>query len=534
MIIQSFNINTSDIATRGAFRNFIIDGDVGASFRLFATYDLSSVLYYYNFDSAEWQTTPYYLDGSIPTSTGYEGYFNFPPQTAARQIDIFLLADQNSGTTHAPYNEVLDVNGEIDINASSGSNSLMLTKKINQVDDGSLTIKAKNPTGTGLAGGTRSEQVITVPVGSTTGVIPFSISFTTANGSSLTLDRQPFESDFIVSENRNILDPIKIQGEDLFGAGQTARSTNETVAVGGGVTNGTTITMTNAIGSPAKWAVGDRVSGTDQLDALTSDNAVTIVSISGGSSKILELSQNVTISDGETLDFTEPYYYRWEINSIDNLLEGMFLGQSANSVDGSIIAPYKTEYVNIDALVASSNTVVTVTGEKRITTTTVGEVVFNKPQPYSLANSSLKILAKGSDFINTLIPWNIQISDLAATITKPTTTTTAAVINDTDVPIANARGIMDGNVSTVSSINIDSSTSDPTVTSIGSYNEASNTTATLTLSAAQTLENGETLTFDRAGQILTITGKIKIYDSAGDLELNVDLEEFVTGTVETA
>jgi len=532
MIIQSFNINTSDIATRGAFRNFIIDGDVGASFRLFATYDLSSVLYYYNFDSTEWQTTPYYLDGSIPISTGYEGYFNFPAQSAARQIDIFLLADQTSGTTHAPYNEVLDVNGEIDINASSGSNSLMLTKKINQVDDGSLTIKAKNPTGTGLTGGTRGDQVITVPVGSTTGVIPFSILFTTANGSSLTLDRQPFESDFLIEEARNILNPIKIQGENLFGAGQTARSTNETVAGGGGVTDGTIITMTNA-NSPVKWAIGDRVSGTDQLDALTDDNAVTIIGVSGGSNNIIVLSQNVTISDGETLDFTEPYYYRWGINSIDNLLEGMFLSH-ANSVDGSIIAPYRTDYVNINALTSTSNTVVTVTGGKRTTTTTIGEVVFNKPQPYSLANQSVNMVAKGSDFINTLIPWNIQISDLAATITKPTTTTTAAVVNSTSVPIANARGIMDGNVSTVSSVNIDSSTSDPTVTSISSYNEASNTTATLTLSAAQTLENGETLTFDRAGQILTITGKIKIYDSTGDLELNIDLDEFVTGTVETA
>ncbi len=532
MIIQSFNINTSDIATRGAFRNFIIDGDVGASFRLFATYDLSSVLYYYNFDSAEWQTTPYYLDGSIPTSTGYEGYFNFPPQTAARQIDIFLLADQNSGTTHAPYNEVLDVNGEIDINASSGSNSLMLTKRIMQVTDVRITIIPKTPTGTGLTGGTRGSQVVIVPIDSTTGAFSFTTTFTTANGSSLTLDRQPFESDFIVEESRNILDPIKIQGENLFGAGQTARSTNETVAGGGGVTNGTTITMTNA-NSPVKWAIGDRVTGNTQLDALTDDNAVTIVGVTGGSNNVLVLSQNVTISDGETLDFTEPYYYRWEINSVDNLLEGMFLSH-ANSVDGSIIAPYKTDYVNIDALKATSNTVVTITGEKLTTTTTVGEVIFNKPQPYSLANQSVNMVAKGSNNIKALTGWDMQISDLAATITKPTTTTTAAVINDTDVQIANARGIMDGNVSTVSSVNIDSSTSDPTVASIASYNEASNTTATLTLSAAQTLENGETLTFDRAGQVLTITGKLKVYDTPSNLALSIDLDEFVTGTVETA
>ena len=533
MIIQSFNINTSDIATRGAFRNFIIDGDLNARFRLFAAYELSSVLYYYNFDLAEWQTTPFYLDGIITSNNGYEGYFNFPPQTGSRKIDIFLLADQNSGTTHAPYIEVLSVDGEIDINASSGSNSLMLTKTINQVEDGSLTIRAATPVGTGLTSGTRGQQVITVPVNSTTGAFSFTITYTTANGSSLTLDRQPFESDFIVSETRNILDPIKIQGENLFGAGQTARSTNEAVSGSGGVTDGNTITMSNAIGDPVKWAVGDRVTGNAQLDALTDDNAVTVVGVTTPTSNVLILSQNVTIANDETLDFTEPYYYRWEINSVDNLLEGMTLSH-ATSVANSIIAPYRTEYVDIDALVATSNTTLIVTGDKRVTTTTVGEIVFNKPQPYSLANQSVSIVAKGAELVNTLTPWSVEISDLTAAITKPSTTTTAAVINNTSVPIANARGVMDGNISTVSSINIDSSTDNPTVASIGSYDESSNTTATLTLSAAQTLENGETLTFDRAGQVLTITGKIKIYDSAGDLELNIDLDKFVTGTVETA
>ncbi len=75
MIIKSFNINTSDIPTSGGFKNFVIDGDSGAKFRLFATYNLSSVLYYYNFINATWQTTPVYLDATIPGVSGYENAF---------------------------------------------------------------------------------------------------------------------------------------------------------------------------------------------------------------------------------------------------------------------------------------------------------------------------------------------------------------------------------------------------------------------------------------------------------------------------
>ena len=81
-------------------------------------------------------------------------------------------------------------------------------------------------------------------------------------------------------------------------------------------------------------------------------------------------------------------------------------------------------------------------------------------------------------------------------------------------------------VSTVSSINIDSTVADPTVTNIGSY---SGSTATLTLSAAQTLQDGETLTFDRAGRTVAISGNVEI-KKAGDaaVTLYFDLDKFLT------
>ena len=60
---------------------------------------------------------------------------------------------------------------------------------------------------------------------------------------------------------------------------------------------------------------------------------------------------------------------------------------------------------------------------------------------------------------------------------------------------------------TVLVLPLNSSVVNPTVTNIGSY---SGSTATLTLSAAQSLEAGETLTFDGAGRTITISGNIEI------------------------
>ena len=86
-------------------------------------------------------------------------------------------------------------------------------------------------------------------------------------------------------------------------------------------------------------------------------------------------------------------------------------------------------------------------------------------------------------------------------------------------------------VSTVSSINIDSSVADPIVTNIGSYGGS---TATLTLSAAQTLESGETLTFDGAGRTVTISGNVEI-KKVGEaaVQISFDLEKFLTAVDES-
>jgi hypothetical protein len=148
-----------------------------------------------------------------------------------------------------------------------------------------------------------------------------------------------------------------------------------------------------------------------------------------------------------------------------------------------------------------------------------------------LTGDAHQIFGYGTEAMRLLTGWEVELTDLVATIAKPTTTTTSTVTNSTTVPVTSGDGIMD-DVSTVSGIGIDPSVKDPTVTTIGSYSGSS---ATLTLSAAQTLESGVTLTFNGAGETLTLSGNIEVKKAGHTSEaLSFDLEKFITGTVETS
>jgi len=240
----------------------------------------------------------------------------------------------------------------------------------------------------------------------------------------------------------------------------------------------------------------------------------------------------------------------WELDNVADIAEGMtVLGTNVTAntvVKTSEVAinppatplnpnPTITTFVQ-PAVTRRGPVTITRDGTTNIVTTSfTGNVCFNVAQDSGLADDTdLVFYAWGPSQINTMKGWDISITDLKAEITKPTTTTTSAVSNSTSVPITSARGIMDGDVSSVSSLNIDSSATDPTVTTIGSYNESSAQTATLTLSAAQTLEDGEVLTFDNAGQTITITGNIKVDNADASVSIFLDVSKFVIATVETA
>ena len=381
--------------------------------------------------------------------------------TGSDQYDVFVFAE--NGTKHANYNEVRFDDNSIDINSSTGSDSLLLRKVIYQTLDVRLTLSAISPNGETLfSGATATTQIITTQTGKNIGKIPFSIPVSAGSTHSFKIDRTPTISDVAIFVLRNIGSaPVAIEGEDVSGS----------------------------------------------------------------------------------------TYYRWPIDNIDGLSTGM-IPKANNITAGTIISSYeeiitelegtteekKVVKVKVKALdkLGKKPTITRNTATKALTTVQTGNIVFNKQQAAALASDEIKIYGYGSPAIKALSGWEIEFSDVIITLTKPTALVTATTFNSTTVAIDDGDGIMD-DVSTVGGFNIDSSAASPIVTNIGSYGGS---TATLTLSAAQSLKAGETLTFDGAGKTITISGNIEI-KKVGDIRsdwngvLFFDLERFITATDES-
>ena len=381
--------------------------------------------------------------------------------TGSDQYDVFLFAEL--GTRHAQYNEFRFADNSIDINSSTGSNSLLLQKVIYQTLDVRLELTAISPNSETLFSGTlATSQVITTQIGKNTGKIPFSIPVSAGTTHSFRINRTPTINDTLVFVRRNIGSaPINIQGEDV------SSSTN----------------------------------------------------------------------------------FRWPIDNIDGLAAGMQVAPGSNVTAGTVISSYeeiitepqgtkkekKIIKVAVKALdsLAVKPTITRNTATKALTTVQTGNIVFSKQQAAALADDEIKIYGYGQDAIETLVGWEVEFSDIIVTLTKPTALVETTTVNSTTVDIDNGDGVMD-DVSTVNSFNISSSAVNPTVTNIGSY---SGSTATLTLSAAQSLEAGETLTFDGAGRTITISGNVEIKKAGGIRSdwggrIIFDLERFITATNE--
>jgi len=615
--ISSFELDTSNIGSGGENREFNIIGDKGATFSLEI---INGAGKYYNFTTNLFQTNSTRLSNAVISESSYYISISFPAVTAADEYDIRLFAD--IGTKHASYAEVRFEDGSIDINSSSGSNSLLMKKIIYQTLDVVLTLSTVSPTSVaGLSGHTRATQTITIPMGQTTSKIPFTIPVTAGATHSLRVDKAPTTNHFLAHLNRTIgSDPVDIYRENIYprvnntdtvdgaitGGGSTIKvvmDTNvadkmvvgdkitaavSTDTVDGAVSSGVKVVMDNNV--VGKMAIGDRITSSSaslasDLDfakeeitvaALNpdGDNAkefsmsravavadgatltftpkcnrslTTVVALNPDTDNVKEfsMSQNIGLRDGVTLSFRNRMNYRWPLDNIHGLSNGMLV-RAGNVVVGTKIASYSdtttvlegTESeetitnVKIDPLekLGAKPTISRDASTKIVTTTQTGNVTFDNQQVLALAGDTCTFHAYGRRAIKQLTNWDIELSDLAVTITKPSTTT-SAVSDSASVPVANGDGIMD-DVSTVSGIGIDPTANDPTVTNIASY---SGTTATLTLSSPQTLESGATLTFDGAARIITISGNIEVKgsDQTVNTTLYFDLEKFITATDES-
>ena len=625
MELRNFQINTSNIRAGGETREITILGDVGATFSLEIFNEDNS---YYNFNTNVFQTTKTRLnDITLDASNSYTANVVFPVVTDADKYTVYLFAENYPNTTHAPYVEVRALDGTVDINASTGSNSAIIKKEIYQTLDTTITISAISPNSlTDFGSMSVTTQTITATEGQSLGTIPFSISVTSASTKAFRINNQPQPQDLITLVSRGIgsadaSNPIKLNTENVYPA------VTNTDTIDGAVTSGVKVVMDSNVASKmtvgdrittaltsdtvngnveesdkiimdnavaGKMAVGDRVSGIDLFDsgqffvrtlnpdgdnanefqvgreqddgtiAALEDPSVVIVNDGvtlkfssrlnrttttvaalnpdGDNVKEFSMSQAIQLRDGATLSFSIAKNFRWAMDNVYGLTEGILV-TGTNVTTGTFISSYNN-YITREGqareLLESVPGIDTVGNtasfsrnatSNRLTITQAGQIVFNQQQIYALGGDTINFIVKTPEAMKTLTGYEVSASNLKVEIADVTTTTTSGVSNSTTVPVASGDGIMEG-VSTVSGIGIDPAAIDPTVNTINSY---SGTTASLVLSAAQTLENGITLKFSGAGETITITGDLTINRvGSEDITLSFDLEKFITATNEAS
>ena len=264
--------------------------------------------------------------------------------------------------------------------------------------------------------------------------------------------------------------------------------------------------------------------------------------------KEFSMSQNVGFVDGVTLSFSNQRNYYWPLSSIQNISQGASVVSDASTngfPQGTFVKEYNDIVISNEGTVDEIRRVVnhrtainavglkptiTTNATSNITTTIQrGQVCFNNQALLSFAGAIVKIYSYGEEAVKSLSGYDLSLTDMEVVLTPVTTTTTAASAggSSTSVVVASRNGILD-DVSTVSGIGINPSVIDPTVDSgAGAVSGA----GTIVLTAAQSLENGTTLTFVNAGTVATITGNITIHEVGNeDITIRLDLDKLLSYT----
>ena len=148
-----------------------------------------------------------------------------------------------------------------------------------------------------------------------------------------------------------------------------------------------------------------------------------------------------------------------------------------------------------------------------------GTVTIDKSSSYN-ADVTLTFTGKGSvdskAFNNTIF----SVQDLLLTIDPVITTTDAAVANSATIPITSTDGIKAADTVLITGIGITN-----TLPHIDAVSNGVNVTA----SAAQTIENGQTLTFTGSSRSATITANVKVLKFGKDnITLTLALDNILT------
>ena len=527
--IISFDLDFSDLPATSERRVFTISGDKGAKFKLEIKDNTTG--YYYNFVTNVFQVNTSNLQEEI-SGAPYIGTITFPAVTDDDdQYDIFLYAVPSStpeeSTQHDTYNEVRFGDGSLDINNSTGSNSLVMQKVIYQYAALELTLQGYSIDGTVAATpGGFGTDTISINRGKPNAKTAFSFTTTAATNAAYRILKQPVADDVLAFIQPVVGSaPIDLPGENIY---PTVTGTD--TVDGARDASAVAVTMDSAVAT--KMAVGDRVTGNAALNA----GVFTVASLD--STNVFSISSAVAIADGVALSFSNRMNYSWPINKYADILkEGMIIVPATNVTADTSVGVYEDTVILFEgtkeektiikntrpalSTLAKKPTIV-----KGLVTVQEGQIVFDKQQVLALAGGTLKAGGYGESEILRVYGWEVKFTDLAIALTAPTTTTTAASAggSSANIVVTSKEGVIN-NVSRVGGIGINSALQNPLITSGGGATGG----GTWVVDAVQTLESGITLTVENTGRIATITGNIEIVKAGyADQTLRFDVNKLLS------
>lgn len=471
-------------------------------------------------------------------------------------INLRAVTIDNIKTIYAPLKEFRNADNSINTNKSSGSDSDLLKKLLYQDVQKNIHLSCTFPSNEQTGAGT--------------------VDGATSSSNRIVLDQDATDLSVV-----QIGDQITTTGvaDSVFMTVTKINPDNDNVkeievSVADSCTNDAAITFTPAFygttpGYGGPGPVFTQTTGRHSIAASSGSNVKTNFSITctAPSGRTLTAFRTPTTDDLCAVKFgvtigsaalaisgedtsSASVFYRWPVDNIAGFSEGMVLDPSRtdtgeNTTTPANISRYSTtisstelderkyytdilattlEDVTVPGVDNYGNDVTAVDRNGRITAQ-AGNLTFNVQQADALKGDAVKIYAYGARQIEQLTGMEVEVSDIVVTPTQVSTTTTGTVSNSTTIPVTLVTNISTN--STIRGVNIDSSAVNPTVTLKSVKTGAGN----LTASAAQTLESGQTLYFDNASNIITITGTISISNiPLSDTTLYFDLERFLTAS----
>jgi len=530
--ITGVSLDYSDIPPGGGSKNITITGDAGIVFSV-EVYE-GDRANYYNFKTGTFSALSY-KQTNIQAGNGVSTIeINFPSQSSLKTMTINVYAEtvENIKTQHSPLVEERFEDGSLDVNASTGSDSNIVTKVLYQDVIKNLYLSTFSPTSTNSSQGTTNGAVSSnrmiidqdatdpniVRVGdliSCTGIASaLGVLVTKINPDGDNTHEIEMSAADVVSDGVTVTFFPAFRGMIPNGlVSTTGRAALELISGSSGSYK-FLITLTALVGR-----------GFSVLRLPTTGDLCTINQITFGSE-----ASPIT---GE--DISSETFYRWPVTNIANLANGMVLDPSrsltgANTTTPARIADYNvnktlqkldesnryyTDFTNytesdvfVDGVDPQSNAITAIDRNGRVTAR-AGNIAFNKQQVDALkADADVLIIAQGAVAIEQATGMVVSVSNVTITPAKVSTTTTAASSASTTIALTEVGNVKVGQ--SVSGIGINAAVVNPTVVSKSAATGGGN----IVVSSAQTIEDGVTLFFEGPSNELLIRGTVSVENMA--------------------